>query len=130
MLRPRRGSHSETSLDESLDNPSEPLQHRIVAGPNPEEICAVNEIRELVAEQVRQLPQRLRAAYQLYELHGLSAPDSLKALGICKGGFKARVSRARQKLVYGLQSTLHPQSKRQSAVGTRGIDDRVKNIPV
>jgi RNA polymerase sigma factor (sigma-70 family) len=117
MIRRMRSGHSETSLDKSLVDPSEPLEHRIVdAGPNPEEIYAANEIRELVAERVHRLPQKLRTAYELYELHGLSAPDSLKVLGISKGGFKARVFRARQILVYSLRSTLHAQSKRQSAV--------------
>ena len=131
MIRRMRSGHSETSLDESLDDWSEPLEHRIVdAGLNPEEIYAANEIRELVAEQVHRLPQKLRTAYQLYELHGLSAPDSLKVLGISKGGFKARVFRARQILVYSLRSTLHAQSKRQSAVAVSGIGECTKNIPV
>jgi RNA polymerase sigma-70 factor (ECF subfamily) len=47
-----------------------------------------------------------------------------------RSSFTTWLTRIVIKLVYRLRSTLHPQSKDQSAVGARGIDNRAKSIPV
>lgn len=107
MIRRRKNSRPEASLDDILDDKPERLQHRVVdKRPNPEQICTTTEIYGLVEEQVRQLSPGLRASIQLCDLDGLSPADSIEALGIHKSAFKSRISRARQKLAERLRQSL------------------------
>ncbi len=113
MIRRRKNSRPEASLDDILDGQPERLQHRIVdKRPNPEQICRTTEIYGLVEEHVRQLSPGLRASIQLCDLGGLSPADSIQALGIQKSAFKSRISRARQKLAAGLRQSLQPSSSK------------------
>jgi RNA polymerase sigma-70 factor (ECF subfamily) len=107
MVRRRRNGRPETSLEEILDARPDRLQREIVdAALDPEQICSETEIHQLLEEQLPQLPPRLRVAFQLRELDGLSASDSCRALGIRKNAFKSRISRARQKLRRALRKSL------------------------
>lgn len=109
MLRRRNIIHLEASLDQILDTQPERLHPAIVdAGPSPEEACRITEINRLVEAQVRQLPPGLRAAAQLRDLDALSPADTIQALGIGMSAFKSRISRARQKVIRGLQHSLQP----------------------
>lgn len=118
MIRRRRRGRPETSLEEILGGKSERLQRWIVdGGPNPEEICRATEITGIVAEEIRQLPTRLREAIQLYDIDGLSTATSSQILGIPNSTFKSRVLRARQKLANRLQeSLLTPTGRSPEAV--------------
>lgn len=107
MIRRTGIRHPEPSLDEILECQPERLQQGIVdARPNPEEICATTEIQRLTEKQVLQLPQGLRAAFQLRGMEGMSAADSIQALGIHKSAFKSRMLRARRKIAEGLRHSL------------------------
>src|SRR5271156_2242525 len=54
MLRRRKGYRVETSLDDILDNRSEPVFDKTVTEPpNPEEICADSELNALVEDKIR-----------------------------------------------------------------------------
>jgi RNA polymerase sigma-70 factor, ECF subfamily len=107
MVRRRRNCRPETSLEEILDARPHRLQGKVVdAALDPEHICSDTEIHRLLEKQLSQLPTRLRAAFQLRELDGLSASDSCRLLGIRKNAFKSRISRARQKLRRALQKSL------------------------
>lgn len=129
MRRRKRACHPENSLDESLDGRSEPWNYRLAdASPSPEAICAANEIHELVAAQVRQLPPALRAAIQLYGLDGLSSADCMKTLGIRKGGFKARVHRARLKLVCRLRPALRTRRAHQQGERTHFLPAAIDHL--
>lgn len=113
MIRRRKNSRPEASLDDILNDQRERLHHRIVdKRPNPEQICTTTEIYGLVEEQVRQLSPGLRASVQLCDLDGLSPADSTQALGIQKSAFKSRISRARQKLADGLRQSLQPTNRK------------------
>lgn len=108
MIRRKMNGRPEASLEDILDNQPQRLQQRMVdARPNPEEIYGSSEICGVVAEQIRQLPPRLREAVQLFDLDGLSTAGASQLLGIEKNAFKSRVSRARQKLANKLQQPLH-----------------------
>ena len=113
MIRRRKNSRPEASLDDILDGQPQRLQHRIVdKRPNPEQMCTTTEIYGLVEEQVRQLSPGLRASVQLCDLGGLSQADSIQALGIQKSAFKSRISRARQKLADRLRQALQPPNRK------------------
>jgi RNA polymerase sigma factor (sigma-70 family) len=112
MIRRRKNSRPEASLDEILNGQPERLLHRIVdKRPNPEQIYTTAEIYGLLEKQVRQLSPGLRASIQLCDFGGLSPADSIQVLGIHRSAFKSRISRARQKLADGLRQSLQPSSK-------------------
>ncbi len=109
MIRRRRNGRSEASLDELVENRPEQLQRKVVdARPNPEQICAVVEIRALVEKQVRQLSPGLQTAFRLYELDDRSVAVSRQTLGIGASALKSRISRARRKVENGLRQTIRP----------------------
>jgi predicted DNA-binding protein (UPF0251 family) len=109
MIRRRKNIRPEASLDEILEACPDRLPSKLVEkGPNPEQLCSITELNALAEQQVRQLRSGLRAAYQLYDLDGLSASDSIHKLGIRSSAFKPRISRARRKVATGLQQSLQP----------------------
>jgi len=109
MLRRRKGSRPEASLDDILISQPERLAHRMVdKRPNPEETYKSTEFFGLLQAQVRQLSPGLRASIQLCGLDGLSQAESMAALGVQKSTFKSRISRARQKLANGLRQCIQP----------------------
>jgi RNA polymerase sigma factor (sigma-70 family) len=107
MLRRRKGSRPEASLDDILTNQPERLAHRMVdKRPNPEETYKSTEFFGLLETQVRQLTPGLRASIQLCGFDGLSQTESMEVLGVQKSTFKSRISRARQKLANGLRKCI------------------------
>ncbi len=119
MIRRRKNSRAEYSLDEFLDGqPEKPRRELVAAEPNPEEICTSSEIRALVDGKVRQLPRGLRTALQLYDLDGRSSADSMQTLRIGQSAFKSRISRARRKVAHDLRESFQPSTCRLSAPPT------------
>jgi len=109
MLRRRKGSRPEASLDDILTNQPERLAHRMIdQRPNPEETYKSTEYFGLLEAQVRQLSPGLRASIQLCGFDGLSQTESMEVLGVQKSTFKSRISRARQKLTNGLRQCMQP----------------------
>jgi RNA polymerase sigma-70 factor (ECF subfamily) len=120
MARRRRSAHPEASLDEILDGQPEQLPYGAVdARPDPEKLCAANELNALVEEHVSQLPPALQAAFRLHAISGHSGPHSSKALGISASAFKSRICRARRKLSSGLKRSLEVRPM-AIALGNRG----------
>lgn len=114
MIRRKRTRRGEASLDEIVESKPERLRHQVVhAGPNPEEICAINQNREMVSEQIRRLPVRVRAAFQLRALKELSVAESCQSLGVGRATLKARVFRARKQLVSALRQKMLARRKHQ-----------------
>jgi RNA polymerase sigma factor (sigma-70 family) len=109
MLRRRKGSRPEASLDDILTTQPERLAHRMIdKRPNPEETYKSAEFFGLLEAQVRRLSPGLRASIQLCAFDGLSQTESMEVLGVQKSTFKSRISRARQKLVNGLRQCIQP----------------------
>jgi RNA polymerase sigma factor (sigma-70 family) len=109
MLRRRKGSRPEASLDDILSSQPERLAHRMVdKRPNPEETYKSSEFFGLLETQVRQLSPGLRASIQLCGFEGLSQTESMAVLGVQKSTFKSRISRARHKLANGLRKCIQP----------------------
>ena len=109
MLRRRKRFRVETSLNDILDNRSEPLFDRKVAGPpNPEQIYAETELNALVEDKIRELPPRVQVAFRLCKIEEFSTTEAVKALGIRETALKSRVLRARKKVARGLRKLLSP----------------------
>jgi RNA polymerase sigma-70 factor, ECF subfamily len=107
MLRRRKSYRVEASLNDILDNQSEPFIDRTVSeSPNPEQIYAANELDALIEDQIRELSPQVQATFRLRKIEEFSIREAARALGIHKSAVKSRVSRAREKVSRGLRKLL------------------------
>jgi len=66
--------------------------------PSPEEICSSAEARDQLAEGIKQLSPKLRRAFQLREIDGLTTREAALVVGVPEDTLKAQLTRARAKL--------------------------------
>lgn len=109
MTLRRRRSHREPSLDEMIDDQREsPAQLVADERPNPEQICAVVELNELIEDRLLRLPASEQAVFRHYAIDGHSTRESSLTFGITTTALKSRVRRTRHRLADGL---LHSPDK-------------------
>lgn len=119
MLRRRKSIRVEASLNDILDNQSEPFSDGTVAEtPNPEEICAASELNALIEDQIRTLPPRVQAAFRLRKIEEFSVKETVQALGIRETALKSRVLRARRKIARGLRKLLSTPPRPHALYGS------------
>lgn len=107
MLRRRKNCRVEASLNEILDNHSEPFIDRMVfESPNPEQLYAASELNALVEGQIGELPPRVQQTFRLRKIEEFSTTEAARVLGIRESAVKSRVSRAREKVSRGLRKLL------------------------
>ena len=96
----RRPRQIHVSLDEPIGEEQEYCvsEQLVDRGPNPEDECRASELRALLQEFVMRLSPRLRKAFQLRELEGLTTREAADILGVADGTVKAQLARARAKL--------------------------------
>jgi len=111
MLRRRKSSRVEASLNDYLDSQSEQLFHgKVAEPPSPEEIHVASELNALIEDQIRELSPGVQAAFRLYEFEEFSISEAVQALGISEAAMKSRVLRARRKVTRGLRKLLSTPS--------------------
>jgi RNA polymerase sigma-70 factor, ECF subfamily len=104
MALRRKRARPETPLDECQDGESDDLPAWVVDfRPNPEQVCAAMEAKQIVERHVEQLSWRLRSAFRLREMEGLSTKEARKVLGLTENVVKSRVFRARRELTKSLR---------------------------
>ena len=119
MFRRRRSVRVEASLNDILDNQSEPVFDGTVAKPaNPEELYVASELNALIDDQIRELPPRVQAAFRLRKIEELSIAEAVQALGIRETALKSRVSRARRKIARGLRKLLSTMPRPHDLYGS------------
>jgi RNA polymerase sigma-70 factor (ECF subfamily) len=97
QLRRRRGSY--LSLDEEQGEDGLAFSERLAdSKPSPEEVCSTAEARDRLVEGAKQLSPRLRKAFQLRDIDGLTTKEAALVLGVPQGTVKAQLARARAKL--------------------------------
>ena len=97
QLRRRRSSY--LSLDEEQGEDGLTFSEQLPdSRPSPEEVCSTAEARDRLVEGVKRLSPKLRQAFQLREIDGLSTKEAALILGVPKGTVKAQLARARAKL--------------------------------
>jgi len=107
MLRRRKITRVETSLNDILENQSEQFLHgRIGEPPNPEKIYAASELNALIEGQISELTPLVQAAFRLCKIEEFSTSEAVQALGVREPALKSRVSRARRKVARGLRKLL------------------------
>jgi len=97
QLRRRRGNY--LSLDEEQGEDGLTFSEQLAdSRPSPEEVCSTAEARDRLVEGVKRLSPKLRQAFQLREIDGLSTKEAALILGVPEGTVKAQLARARAKL--------------------------------
>lgn len=87
------------SLDESPREDELPAAERFADdGPNPEQVFAGTEIREMIDSNLDELSPLLRTAFVLREVEGYSTGEAARKLGVTENTLKARLWRARHQL--------------------------------
>ena len=92
-LRKKKNKQN-TSLDNLLDQGWSPSDGENV----PEKQAMVNETRRQISGAIQELPEDMRAAVVLRDVHGLAYDEIADALNTNVGTIKSRISRAREKL--------------------------------
>jgi RNA polymerase sigma factor (sigma-70 family) len=109
QLRRRRGDY--LSLDEQQGEDGLTMLERLPdSRPSPEEVCSTAEARDRLAEGVKRLSPKLRRAFQLRDLDGLTTKQAALVLGVPQGTVKAQLARARVKLA-GIARVKHVRQR-------------------
>ena len=84
------------SLDQTAGDGAAALVNELAdKGPTPERICEQSERQEMLRKALAQISPKLRAAFQMREIAGLSTREAADALSITKNTLKSRIHRAR-----------------------------------
>ena len=123
QLRRRRGSY--LSLDEEQGEDGLTFSERLPdSKPTPEEVCSTAEARNRLVEGVKQLSPKLRQAFQLRDIDGLTTKEAALVLGVPQGTVKAQLARARAKVAGIIRAKPVRQRSRTGslrvAVSTKG----------
>lgn len=92
-LRKKKNKQA-TSLDSLLDTGWSPSDDSSA----PEKHAVQNEVRKCLHDAIRELPEDMRSAVVLRDIHGLSYEEIAQSLDINVGTIKSRISRGRGKL--------------------------------
>jgi len=96
-----------TSLDATAPESLVPISERLQDDdPNPEQLFAHRELKEMIQSNVGQLSSPLRTAFVLSGIEEHSQEEAAKRLGITLTAMKARMFRARYKLAETLRPLL------------------------
>src|ERR1700691_2718037 len=129
QLRRRRGGY--LSLDEEHGEDGLTFSERLPdSKPSPEEVCSTAEARDRLVEGVKQLSPKLRQAFQLRDIDGLTTKEAALILGVPQGTVKAQLARARAKLarsirVEALQIRFRTRSLREAMSSKRPSENWV-----
>lgn len=120
MKRRSAKARPAVSLDDKLHEDDMPASERYADdGPNPEQVYASTEIREIINENLEELSPLLRTAFVLREVQGYSTGEAAKKLGVTENTLKARLWRARHQLAERLGRRL----RRMKADMSNGMGD-------
>jgi RNA polymerase sigma-70 factor, ECF subfamily len=110
MRRRRASGLRVTSLDTAHRESQLPLSERLQSeDPDPEQLFAHTELKEMIQSSVGQLSSPLLTAFVLCGMEEHSQQEGAKRLGITLTAMKARMFRAR----YKLAESLGPRLERQ-----------------
>ena len=119
MRRRSAKSRPAVSLDESPREDELPASERFADdGPNPEQVYAGTELREMINENLDELSPLLRTAFVLREVQGYSTGEAAKKLGVTENTLKARLWRARHQMAERLGRRL--KRMKDDMTGTMG----------
>jgi RNA polymerase sigma-70 factor (ECF subfamily) len=120
MRRRSAKARPAVSLDETPHEDELPATERFSDNrPNPEQVFAGTELREMIGANLDELSPLLRTAFVLREVQGYSTGEAAKKLGVTENTLKARLWRARHQLAERLGQRL----RRMKNDMTGGMND-------
>jgi RNA polymerase sigma-70 factor, ECF subfamily len=120
MRRRSAKARPAVSLDETPREDELPATERFSDNrPNPEQVFAGTELREMIGANLEELSPLLRSAFVLREVQGYSTGEAAKKLGVTENTLKARLWRARHQLAERLGQRL----RRMKNDMTNGMGD-------
>jgi RNA polymerase sigma-70 factor, ECF subfamily len=121
MRRRSAKSRPAISLDETPREDELPAAERFADdGPDPEQVFASTELREMINENLDELSPLLRTAFVLREVQGFSTGEAAKKLGVTENTLKARLWRARHQLAERLGRRLRRMKDDMAGAGSMG----------
>ena len=121
MRRRSAKARPAVSLDETPREDELPASERYADdAPNPEQVFAGTELREMISENLDELSPLLRTAFVLREVQGYSTGEAAKKLGVTENTLKARLWRARHQLAERLGRRLRRMKDDISNAGGMG----------
>jgi len=92
----RRRSDKSVSLDDQVDDEGQIKPREFTDWkPNPEQLLAQSETRQILDRAARSLPNTFRTVFFLRDVEGLSTQETAELLGLTESAVKARLFRAR-----------------------------------
>ncbi len=99
LMRLRKRRPGEFSIDESLPGDEDIMPRELDDwAPNPEQCCAQNEMKEILAQAIETLEADFRIVFVLRDVEELPTEETAKLLGLSITATKSRLLRARLKL--------------------------------
>ena len=131
LMQLRRRHNRYFSLDQEQGEEGLTFSERLRdSKPSPEEVCSTEEARNRMVEAVQRLSPKLRRAFQLRDIDGLTTKEAACALGVPEGTVKARLARARAKLAGVVRGKPVRQGSRTvsfgRAVSAKGADRTIR----
>lgn len=121
MRRRSAKSRPAVSLDEAPRENELPATERYADdAPNPEQVYAGTELREMIDSNLNELSPLLRTAFVLREMEGYSTGEAAKKLGVTENTLKARLWRARHQLAERLGRRLRRMKDDMARAGGMG----------
>lgn len=121
MRRRSAKSRPAVSLDETPRENELPATERYADdGPNPEQVYAGTELREMIDSNLSELSPLLRTAFVLREMQGYSTGEAARKLGVTENTLKARLWRARHQLAERLGQRLRRMKDDMARAGGMG----------
>jgi RNA polymerase sigma-70 factor (ECF subfamily) len=120
LMQLRRRHSGYFSLDQEQGEDGLSFSERLSdSKPNPEEVCSTVEARHRLVEGIQRLSPKLRRTFQLRDIDGLTTKEAAHALRVPQGTVKARLARARAKLVGTVRDKPVWRPSRPISVGSR-----------
>lgn len=106
----KRHTNRFVALDELTQNGDDAPMSRELAAPqeNPEQLCARNEKRRILARAIAELDPSLRSVCLLRDVQNLSTEETAEHLGLSAGAVRTRLFRGRMKLRERLRAIFAP----------------------
>ena len=128
LMQLRRRHSGYFSLDQEQEEGGLSFSERLSdSKPNPEEVCSTMEARHRLVEGIQRLSPKLRRTFQLRDIDGLTTKEAAHALRVPQGTVKARLARARAKLVGTMRDKPVWQRSRTISVG-KPVSPRKESI--